>query len=72
MKYFKRFKGEDEVMEITKEQARNTLDGYWKDECLDEIFENDKSFRLYTPYSEVWTMTEDGAVMMAGFYGFTE
>ena len=67
MRYFKRFKGKDEVMEITKEQARNTLDGYWNG--LDEIFEQEKSFRLYTPYSEVWTMTEDGAVTMAGFYG---
>ena len=55
MKYFKQFKGKDEVMEITKEQARNTLDGYWKDEWLDEIFAKEKKFRLSTNMSYVWT-----------------
>lgn len=55
MKYFKQFKGKDEVMEITKEQARNTLDGYWKDEWLDDIFDKEKKFRLSTNFSYVWT-----------------
>ena len=64
MKYFKQFKGKDEVMEITKEQARNTLDGYWKDEWLDEIFAKEKKFRLFTNMSFVWT---DG-VAVDGWY----
>ena len=64
MKYFKQYKGKDEVMEITKEQARNTLDGYWKDEFLDEIFAKEKKFRLSTNMSYVWT---DG-VVVDGWY----
>ena len=64
MKYFKQYKGKDEVMEITKEQARNTLDGYWKDEFLNEIFVKEKKFRLSTNMSYVWT---DG-VVVDGWY----
>ena len=55
MRYFKQFKGKDEIMEITKEQARNALDGYWKDEWLDDIFDKEKEFRLSTNFSYVWT-----------------
>ena len=55
MRYFKQFKGKDEIMEITKEQARNTLDGYWKNEWLDDIFDKEKEFRLSTNFSYVWT-----------------
>ena len=71
MKYFKQYKGEDEVKEITKEEARRTLEGWWKDEALEDIFNNDKCFRLFTAFCEVWTMTERGTVPMAGFYGVT-
>lgn len=55
MKYFKQFKGDDDVVEITKEQARHTLDGYWKDKWLDEIFAKEKQFKLSTNYAYVWT-----------------
>ena len=67
-KYFKKFKDEGEAFEITKEQARETLDGYWTKESLDDIFDNDKAFRLFTPYSFVWT-NQDGTVPMAGWFG---
>ena len=72
MKYFKQYKGEEEINVITKEQARKTLSGHWDEEMLNDIFDNEKAFRLFTPFSEVWTMTDDGLIPMAGFYGFTE
>ena len=70
MKYFKRFKEAGaEAFEITKEEAKQTLEGYWKQEALDEIFEQETGFRLFTPYSTVWTQTDDGLVPIPGFYG---
>ena len=69
MRYFKQYKGEDAVKEITKDEARQSLEGYWKAEALEDVFSNDKAFRLFTPYANIWTQTEDGAVPMAGFYG---
>lgn len=72
MKYMKRFKGKEEVFEITKEQAKETLFGYWKDNFLDDIFDNNKAFRLDTHFSEVWTVNDDGLVPIAGFYGVVE
>lgn len=36
---------------------------------LDDIFDNDRGFRLETSYSVVWTKNEKGQVPMAGFYG---
>ena len=72
MKYFKRFKGKEEITEVTKEKARDTLEGYWKEKFLDDIFGNNKSFRLETSFSEVWTESDDGLVPVAGFYGVVE
>ena len=69
MKYFKQYKGESDKIEITKEEARHTLDGWWKEKCLNDIFDNEKGFRLYTAYAIVWTETDDGKVPMAGFFG---
>lgn len=69
MKYFKQYRGEDEVKEIAKEEAKHYLEGWWKDDALEDIFANNKAFRLWTPYCEIWTETEDGRVPMAGYYG---
>ena len=70
MRYFKRYKEPDaKAVEVTKEEAKRTLEGWWKQEALDDIFDAGKPFRLFTPYSEVWTKTDDGLVPMAGFYG---
>lgn len=69
MKYFKQYKDEAKGFEITKEEARNALEGHWDKEMLDDIFCNNKGFRLYTPFSEIWTVSDDGLVPMAGFYG---
>ena len=73
MKYFKRYKENGaESFEISKEEARRTLEGYWKLEALDDIFDNEKSFQLWTPFSTVWTMDKDGLVPMPGFQGVCE
>ena len=70
MKYFKMYKDPDaKSSEISKEVARTTLDGYWDKDALDDIFENEKCFRLYTPFSEIWTQTEEGLTPIPGFYG---
>ena len=70
MKYFKQYKEIGATpKEITKEEAIRTLEGYWNDDALDDIFNNDKMFRLYTPYADVWAMTNDGKIPVAGFYG---
>lgn len=70
MKYYKQYKEKDaEAEEITKKEAKHLLEGWWKQEALDEIFDTEKGFRLFTPYVEVWTETDDGKVPMAGVYG---
>ena len=70
MTYWKQYKEQgSKAVEITKEQARETLEGHWAKESLDMIFNEGLGFRLYTPFAEVWTKTEDGLVPMAGFYG---
>lgn len=69
MKYFKQYKEPDaKAFEVTKEEARKTLEGHWSNDVLDEIFNEEKPFRLWTPYSVVWTKKR-GKVPMAGFYG---
>ena len=69
MKYFKRYKDELRVYEVSKEEARRTLEGYWNPESLKDIFDNNKCFQLFTPYSIVWTQDDMGLVPIAGFYG---
>lgn len=70
MKYFKQYKEINAIpFEITKEEARKTLEGYWIEDAVKNIFENDRQFRLFTPFSTVWTMDENGNISMAGFYG---
>ena len=70
MKYFKQYKEINAIpFEITKEEARKTLEGHWIEDAVNDIFENDRQFRLFTPFSTVWTMDENGKVPMAGFYG---
>ena len=72
MKYFKRYKDEEEATEITKDEARKSLEGWYDPAMLDIIFNEEKGFRLFTAYAYIWTQTEDGLVPMAGFYGFIE
>lgn len=70
MRYFKQYKEINATpFEITKEEARKTLTGYWIEDAVNDMFENDRQFRLFTPFSIVWTMVENGNVPMAGFYG---
>lgn len=70
MRYFKQYKEDGAVaIEIGKEEAKHNLEGWWKQDALDDIFGNEKEFRLYTPYVDVWTQNEQGLVPMPGFYG---
>lgn len=72
MTYFKLYKGTQFApQEVTKEEARKNLEGYYNKEALDDIFDKGKEFRLATAYSEIWT-NKDGMVPMAGFYGICE
>lgn len=68
MKYFKKYVDENDAVEVTAEEAKRALDGWWDRDCLDEVFANASAFRLWTPYCEVWT-NDNGKVPMAGFYG---
>ena len=69
MKYYKLNNNEVEPMQITKEEARYFLGGYYKKSFVDEVIEGEQVFRLKTPYAEIWTKTDDGLVPMPGFYG---
>ena len=70
MTYYKRYRVQNaETKEITKDEARQTLEGHWSKESLDEIFDKGRGFRLNTPFAEVWTKNDEGLVPMAGFYG---
>ena len=70
MTYFKQYKEVNaKPFEISAEEARHALDGNWKSEYLDDIFNNNKCFRLYTPFAEIYTKTDEGLVPIPGFYG---
>lgn len=77
VKYYKLYKGTQFApQEVTKEVARQTLEGYWDKDELDRIFDKEIGFCLYTPYAEIWTKQIDAdgheRVPMAGFYGICE
>lgn len=77
VRYYKKYKDMDaKAFEITKAEARQTLDGYWDKDSLDHIFNDEVGFRLYTPYAEVWSTHTDAdgrtRIAMAGFYGICE
>ena len=63
MRYFAKIKTSDVIRQIPKEEARRILTGYWTEGCLRDIFDNDRPFRLWTSFSEVWTKDADGKVM---------
>ena len=69
MKYLTRRHDQEMIEELTAEQARFYLEGYWKDETLADIFDGGKHFKLFTPYRDIWTETDDGVAPMTG-YGF--
>lgn len=71
MKYYVRYKSKDYSEEIDTEKARDILSGYLESDLLADIFDNNKSFRLYTADAEVWT-NNNGLVPMAGLYGIAE
>lgn len=72
MKYFTKMHTEHEPMQITKEEARHFLEYAYIKTAVDDVIDNEKAFRLWTPFRDVWTMTEDDMIPMAGFYGVCE
>lgn len=72
MKYYTRMLTEETTSEITKEQARFYLEGAYIKEHVSYVIDEEKSFRLKTPYRVIWTKTDNGLVPMAGFYGVCE
>lgn len=72
MKYFARIHGEDEIKEISKDRAKFLLEGAYYKYFVKDILKNGKSFRLQTPWREIWTESDDGKVPMPGFYGVCE
>lgn len=70
MKYCKMFREPgSEYFEISKEEARQTLEGYYNTDCLDRIFNDGLTFRLPTPFSVLWAETDDGKILIPDFYG---
>lgn len=65
MTYYTKIKGSDAVRQVKKEEARRLLTGYWTEGCLRDIFGNDRMFRLWTTFSEVWSKDAEGNVMEA-------
>lgn len=55
MKYLSLVKGETEVEELTKERARFLLENCYYKEFVDDLFDNNKEFRLQTMTREIWT-----------------
>lgn len=72
MIYKKMYKNTEESKVISKEEARQSLDGHWSDEMLNDIFTNGKEFRLFTPWAIIWTETEEGMIPVPEFYGVKE
>lgn len=69
MKYLSIIRGEKQVEEISKDRARFLLEGAYEKEAVNDIFDNNRSFRLQTMTRDIWTQTDDGLVPIAGFYG---
>lgn len=69
MKYLSSVHGEQEVEELTKERVRFLLGNVYIPECVADIMDNDKQFRLRTPVRTIWTQTDDGLVPIPGFLG---
>ena len=69
MNYYTKRHTENDTKQITKEEARYFLKGAYVEEAVDDIIDNNKSFRLRTPYRDIWTVTDDRRTPMAGFYG---
>lgn len=69
MNYYTKMHTDYKTQQITKEQAKHYLKGAYIETFVDDIIDKEKSFRLRTPYRDVWTMTKDGRTAMAGFFG---
>ena len=69
MKYLSKRHTEEEIEEISKEDAGFYLKGSYSDNFVDDLIYNNKAFRLNTPYRDIWTVDDNRRTPMAGFYG---
>ena len=72
MKYLSKRHTEEEIEEISKEDAGFYLTGSFNEGFVNDIIDNNKAFRLSTPYRDIWTVNDNGMTPMAGFYGVCE
>lgn len=72
MRYYTKAHTEQSSNEITKEQAKHYLEGAYKAQAVADIMDNEKQFRLRTPFRDIWTKSENGMIPMPGFYGVCE
>ena len=71
MKYFSERFHDGKQEELTADEVRFCLEGAYKPEFVDWLLAKGAGFRFRTPYRELWTKTDDGMVLMAGFYGYS-
>ena len=72
LRYFSMMHFDNEVKELTAEEAMDYLMSTYKKNEVKRLFKESISFRLITPYREIWTKDDQGRVPMAGFYGIIE
>ena len=58
--------------EVSADKARFILEGRYRKDCVDDLFDNEKSFRLQGLLRTVWTETEDHLSPIPGFFGVCE
>ena len=51
MKYYRQFKGEKEIEEVTKENAEDRLKNYWKEVDWENT---SKAHPIWTPFTCYW------------------
>ena len=69
MNYYMKYKvAEPKPQLITKVDVYRHLCGWWNEDFVKDMLDNDNTFRVDTPYAEFWT-EKDGMIPMAGFYG---
>ncbi len=55
MKYFVIDKSNGKTEEIPKEKAMEILEGWWNQPLIQDIFTHNKLFKLYTPFSVIYS-----------------
>lgn len=69
MKYYTKAYTTAVITEATEEKAREILSGCYARDFVENIFRNHKTFKLPTPFREVWTSEDGTAVPTMSAYG---